>query len=95
MSEKKYKVMPLKEILKYEDEMKAEKVSEVARSQSGFLGQYKKHKTYNNFKNNKVPNGLIDWNEKRDAFIDRHLAQYEKNPTRRRRLALIAWGYKP
>ncbi len=95
MSEKKYKVMPLNEILKYEDEMKAEKVSEVARSPSGFLGNYKRYKTYNNFKDRQVPNGKIDWSEKRNAFIDRHLAQYRKNPTPRRRLSLIVWGYKP
>ncbi len=88
-----YKVEPLSRILSEEDKMKKLKVSEVARSPNGFLGQYKKYKTYNNFKNNKVPNGLIDWSEKRNAFVDRHLAQYRKNPTERRRLALLAWGY--
>jgi len=40
-----------------------------------------------------VPNGKINWGEKRNAFIDRHLAQYRKNPTERRRLALLAWGF--
>jgi hypothetical protein len=89
-----YKVEPLNKILSEEDKMKKLKVSEVARSPNGFLGQYKKYKTYNNFKNNKVPNGLIDWGDKRNAFIDRHLAQYIKNPTERRRLAILVWGYK-
>lgn len=89
-----YKIEPINKILSEEDKMKKLKVSEVARSPSGFLGQYKKYKTYNNFKNNKVPNGLIDWSEKRNAFIDRHIVQYRKNPTERRRLALLAWGYK-
>lgn len=88
-----YKVEPLSKILKEEDEMKKEKVSEVARSPSGFLGQYKKYKTFNNFKDNKVPNGKIDWGDKRNAFIDRHLVQYKNYPTERRRLALLAWGY--
>jgi len=88
-----YKIEPLNKILKEEDKMRRLKVSEVARSRNGFLGQYKKYKTYNNFKNNKVPNGVIDWSEKRNAFIDRHLVQYKKNPTERRRLALLAWGF--
>lgn len=89
-----YKVEPLNQILKEEDKMKELKVSEIARKPNGFLGQYKKNKTYNNFKNNKVPNGKIDWGEKRNAFIDRHLESYRRNPTERRRLALLAWGYK-
>ena len=90
-----YKIMPLSEILKYEDEMKKKKVSDVARSSTGFLGQYKKHKTFNNFKDRQVPNGNIDWEEKRKGFIARHYAQYKKNPTERRRLAMIAWGFLP
>ncbi len=89
-----YKVEPLSKILSEEDKMKELKVSEIARKPNGFLGQYKKYKTYNNFKNNKVPNGKIDWGEKRNAFIDRHLEQYRRNPTKRRALSLLAWGYK-
>ncbi len=89
-----YKVMPLNEILKYEKEMKAEKVSEVARGPNGFLTNYKKYKTYNNFKDRQVPNGKIDWADKRNAFIDRTLESYRRNPTPRRRLNLISWGYK-
>jgi len=90
---KNYRVLSLNQILKYEDEMKQLKVSEVARKPSGFLGQYKQHKTFDNFKDKQVPNGKINWGEKRNAFIDRHLAQYRKNPTERRRLALLAWGF--
>lgn len=89
-----YKVEPLSQILKEEDKMKELKVSEVARSPSGFLGNYKRYKNYNNFKNKQVPNGNIDWSEKRNAFLDRHLEQYRRNPTERRRLAILAWGYK-
>ena len=92
---REYPVMSLKETLKYEDEAKKEKVSEVARSSKGFLGQYKKNKTFNNFKNNIVPNGKINWEEKRNAFIDRHLEQYRRNPTPRRKLALQMWSYNP
>lgn len=95
MSNRKYRVLSLNQILNFEDDMKKQKVSEVARKPSGFLGQYKKHKTFDNFKNNKVPNGKINWEEKRNAFIDRHLVQYKKNPTERRRLALAVWGFQP
>ena len=91
----KYKVMTLSQILKYEDEMKRLKVSDVARSPSGFLGQYKKHGTFNNFKDKQVPNGKQDWEDKREGFVARHLTQYKKNPTERRRLAMIAWGFLP
>ena len=90
-----YKIMPLNQILKYEDEMKEQKVSEVARKPNGFLGMYKRYKTFDNFKDKQVPNGKINWAEKRNAFADRHLAQYERHPTPRRRLALIAWGVLP
>jgi len=89
-----YKVEPLSSILKEEDEMKRLKVSEVARKPSGFLGNYKRYKTYNNFKDKQVPNGKINWAEKRNAFLDRHLEQYRRNPTERRRLSLLVWGYK-
>lgn len=90
----KYKIVPLAQILKYEDEMKQQKVSEVARATGGFLSEYKKYKTWGNFKDNIVPNGKQDWESKRDGFISRHLKQYRENPTERRRLALLAWGYK-
>jgi len=86
MSESKYKWMTLGEVLKYEDDIRRNKVSEVARSSRGFLYNYKIKKTREQMK---------DWWSKRDAFISRHLAQYKSNPTPRRRLALIAWAYNP
>jgi hypothetical protein len=89
------KVMPLNEVLKYEDEMKKQGVSEVARSSRGFLGNYKKYKTFANMKNKNPPNENITWEDKRRAFVKRHLAQYKQNPTERRRLALIAWAFMP
>jgi hypothetical protein len=77
--------MNIKEIELYEPLMKAQNVSKVARSPSGFLTFFKKN------------NGALNdsWNVKRNAFIARHLAQYSKNPTPRRKLALIAWAYMP
>ena len=89
-----YKVVPLNSILKEEDEIKKQRVSEVARASGGFLSEYKKHKTFGNFKDNIVPNGSEDWESKRRNFIKRHLAQYRQQPTERRRLALLVWGYK-
>jgi hypothetical protein len=83
-----YKWMSLSEIAEYEQEMEALKVSEIARSRSGFLPQYKR--ANGNWKNlNEY------WIRKRNAFIARHLVQYKKNPTYRRKLALIAWAYMP
>lgn len=92
---KKYKVLSLHQILKFEDEMKRLKVSEVARKPTGFLGQYKKHGSFEDFKDKQVPNGNITWEDKRNAFIARHLASYRENPTERRHLALVAWGFSP
>jgi hypothetical protein len=68
--------------------MRRLKVSEVARSPRGFLTQY-----------NKV-GGNQDklseaWKNKREGFIARTKTQYDKNPTKRRKLALQAWAYNP
>ena len=84
----KYKYIPLAEIAKYELEMVRLGVSKVARSPRGFLTYYKKI------------GGRADrvneyWRKKRNGFIARHLAQYKKNPTYRRFLALVAWAYMP
>jgi len=90
-----YKWMPLSSILKYEDEMKVNNVSIVARSRDGFLGQYKKWKSANIMKNKIVPNEKIDWETKRNAYLARSYAGYKLNPTYRRWLSLIAWGFLP
>ena len=77
-------MLSLKTIKKYEPAMREKKVSEVARSPRGFLSAYKRAGS---------PDKLSDnWKQKRKAFIARHGAQYKKNPTPRRRLALIAVG---
>ena len=89
---KNYKVLPLSEVLKYEQEAKEKGVSEVARSSSGFLGQYKKYKDFDKFKDKKASNSNMDWDDKRATFIARHLASFKENPTQRRKLALIMWA---
>jgi len=68
--------------------MKKLGVSEIARSPAGFLTAYKRTKG-----NYKKLSG--NWQEKRWAFIRRHLVAYKSNPTKRRKLALIAWAYLP
>lgn len=94
MNLNKYPAMSLSEVLNYEQDAKRLGVSEVARSERGFLTQYKKVKLFNN---------LPDmWKLKRNAFIARHLTKakmdnenikdYRNN---RRALALIMWAYKP
>lgn len=80
-------MLSLKTISKYEPEMKRLGVSKVARSSRGFLTAYKRAGS---------PDKLSDdWKKKRSAFVARHGTQYKKHPTRRRRLALIAWGHDP
>ena len=77
--------MKISEIATFEPFMEAQDVSKVARSPRGFLTFYKKN------------NGKLNdfWIMKRNAFIARHLAQYQKKPTIRRKLALIAWAFMP
>ncbi len=81
----KYPLMPLSEVLKYENAAAKLGVSEVARSSRGFLSAYKKYGI-------ELP---IEWQQKREGFIARHLIQYNQKPTERRRLALIMWGFMP
>ena len=79
-----YKFVPIDEVIKFIPLMEQYKVSEVARSKGQFLDQYKKYGT-------NLPD---DWKIKRENFIKRHMVQYEKNPTLRRQLALMAWAYR-
>jgi hypothetical protein len=80
-------MLSLKTIKKYEPDMKRLKVSEVARSPRGYLTQLKKVGSYDKLSD--------DWKRKQRNFVKRHYAQYKKNPTPRRRLALIAWSFDP
>lgn len=82
-----YRWMSLRAVLSYVPEMERLGVSKVARSRSGFLTAYKRAGTKLNMSE--------FWRRKRNGFIARHMAQYVKNPTYRRKLALIAWAYNP
>lgn len=67
--------------------MKRLGVSKVARSNRGYLTALKRAKTYDKLSDK--------WKQKQRGFVARHMVQYNKNPTERRRLALIAWSIDP
>lgn len=89
-----YALMSPIEVSKYRYEMQTMGVSDVARAPGGFMHTYLKD---GERMLNRVitPSTGYTWAKKRDAFIKRHLVQYRKQPTPRRRLALIAWAYDP
>ena len=91
----KYPWLRLNTVLKFLPEIERQNVSKVARSERGFLTHYRKYKYANAMKHMIVPNENITWDQKRNAFIDRVLPVYQKNPTYRRYLSLIAWAYDP
>jgi len=68
-------------------------VSKVARSPGGFLYNYMKYGRAMLMR--KASDSGLTWEQKRNAFIARHLVQYRENPTDRHRHALIAWAYMP
>lgn len=82
-----YPILNLEEVLKYEQEAENNKVSKLARSKRGWLSYHKKH----------VDNKLDDeaWLKKRESFIARNKAAYDKKPTYRRFLSLVIWSYMP
>lgn len=80
-----YPLMKPSEIKPFIPEMERYKVSEVARSPKGFLTYYMN----NNGKLNE------EWEKKRFGYISRALVQYDKNPTYRAYLSLLAWSYMP
>lgn len=81
--------MTYNEVKQHFPEMEKEQVSLVARGKTDKLGFLEVYKKYGE---SLLPDA---WKIKRNNFIKRHLAQYNKQPTYRRYLALIAWAYKP
>jgi hypothetical protein len=86
--------MSYKEAAKYLPEAEDRGVSVVARGKDGFMGVYKREKTSRNMRT-AMYSKKQSWENRRAGFISRHMAQYVKNPTRRRWLALIMWAYRP
>ena len=91
---KEYKWMSYTAAAAYIPEAKKYKVSEVARSRTGFMGVYKRKKTSSNMRKAQY-SSTQTWGRRRINFIKRHMAQYKKNKTYRRWLALVMWAYKP
>ena len=80
--------MSLREVEKHVPEMRKLGVSKVARSPRGFVTAYRRA--------GGRPERLSEgWRKKREGFVSRHMAQYCKHPTKRRKLALYAWAYRP
>ena len=93
-SSKKYRWLSYSSAAKHIPEAKKKGVSKVARGRSGFMGVYKRAGSSKNM-DKKNYSATQTWGQRRSAFIKRHMAQYRKNPTRRRWLALAMWAYKP
>lgn len=93
---REHKWMPLSSCIKYENEAIHQKVSEVARASGGFMHTYKRVKSWEKMRDKLVEsNKPMTWGVKRRNFINRHIVQYEQNPTYRRWLALVMWAYWP
>lgn len=100
MTIQRYKWIPLKDALSYEDEAKKLRVSEVARSNRGFMRAYERARGDPSVMSTMLVPGInrtTFWDKRRDEFVARHLVQYRKpgGGTRRRWLALAMWAYKP
>ena len=98
-SKRSYPWMPYAKSKRYLKEASRLGVSKVARSARGFMTQYARARSALAMKHRPVRNTPNvkhqTWGARRHAFISRHLPQYRKNPTKRRRLALIMWAYDP
>ena len=78
----------------YLDEAAQLGVSEVARGPGGFMDVYRRERRPSRMRRTVHGRSGQTWGRRRRNFIKRHLAQYLKNPTRRRWLAMVMWGFK-
>ena len=97
---RRFSWLSLKECLAYEAEAKAKGVSEVARSTRGFMRAYEAAKGNPDVMAGMIVPGIDRfsfWDKRRDEFLARHVAQYNKpgGRTRRRWLSLVMWAHKP
>lgn len=92
-----YRWMPLADVNRAVPAAARAGVSEVARSDRGFVAAYNRaNGNERKMATMKVPGyPNQNWAQRRRNFVARHLAQYRQNPTPRRRLALIMWAYDP
>ena len=92
-----YHWQSLATVKRYEAQAARLGVSAVARSPRGFLTAYKQANGSARIMNvSPVPDyPRQTWGQRRANFIARHLAQYRRQPTERRRLSLLMWAYRP
>ena len=92
-----YHWVSLATVKRYEAQARRLGVSQVARSPRGFLRAYEaaggSARVVNATRVPGHPNQT--WGQRRASFIARHLAQYRRQPTARRRYALLMWAYRP
>ena len=92
-----YHWLSLTMVKRYEARARRLGVSQVARSPRGFFRAYEaaggSARVMNTTRVPGYPNQT--WGQRRANFIARHLAQYRRQPTERRRLALLMWAYRP
>lgn len=84
--------MSKQEVLSYLPTIIQYGVSERARKPDGFLSVYLSGKDIDKLM---YPGKKHSYVVEREQFIKRHLAQYNKQKTIRRKLSLIAWAYNP
>jgi len=89
----KHAWMTRTDVKRFLPEIERNNVSEIARSERGFLTNFLKFGK--KMKNMKPEGETITWDVKRNNFIGRTLPAYNKNKTYRRFLSLIAWAYRP
>jgi hypothetical protein len=100
----KYDKMRLSHIREFIPMMETQKVSQIARSKSGFLSRLIETEGDYDMMGYTPSNDSMKWMHRRENFIKRNLAKVEKTEERmfdvsglptRRTLSLYAWGYDP
>jgi hypothetical protein len=90
----KYPLLSITNVVSWLKLIEKYKVSRKARSENGFLTNYLNEGKALLHQKSDQPN-LYTWEIKRDLFLDRTVPAFNKNPTIRRYLSLIAWAYEP
>ena len=88
-----YPLMSVNDTAKWVPIMEKFSVSIQARSQGGFLTNYLKNGSSMLKKTSDEKH--LTWDAKRKLFLKRTIPAFEKKPSMRRYLSLIAWAYKP
>ena len=96
MFETEYRLLPARFVEVYAPYMERLNVSSRARRSDGFMGAMVRNKnSIYRLYYDVYPGTTHSYMVEREAFIKRTLAAYEKNPTVRRWLSLIAWAFLP